>query len=125
MATYTVQPGDNLSAIAEANGITLADVIRLNPQISNPDLIHPGDVITISEDAVVTAAIGEAPAAEATPEAATGEATAEAATAEAPAVPEALVEAVTEAATPAAPPTPSETVAAVEEATVVEGRPAV
>ncbi len=113
MATYTVQPGDSLSAIAEANGTTLAEVIRLNPQIANPDLIHPGDEITISEDAVVTAAIEEAPVAE----------VAETTTAEAPAIPEALAEAVAEAAAPAAP--GSEPMAAVEEATVVEGRPAV
>ncbi|MFN8639246.1 MAG: LysM domain-containing protein [Dehalococcoidia bacterium] len=90
MATYTVQSGDTLSAIAEANGITLAEVIRLNPQIANPDLIHPGDEITISED-VIAAAIEEAPAAEAP-------AASEEMPAEPAAVPEALTEAVNDAA---------------------------
>lgn len=105
MATYTVQPGDSLSAIAEAHGTTLAEVIRLNPQIANPDLIHPGDEVVISED-VVTAAIEEAPATEASV----------AATAEAPAIPEALVSAVEEAAAPAEP------AAAVAATTEAEGR---
>ncbi len=91
MATYTVQSGDTLSAIAEANGITLAEVIRLNPQIENPDLIHPGDEVTISED-VVAAAIEEPPAAE-TPAEPGAEAPAEPI-----AVPEALTEAVNDAA---------------------------
>ncbi len=114
MATYTVQPGDSLSAIAEANGTTLTEVIRLNPQIANPDMIHPGDEVTISEDTVVTAAIEEVP---------TAELAADAPAPEAPAIPDALVEAVTDATAPSAP--ANEPVAAIEEVTVVEGRPAV
>lgn len=98
MATYTVQSGDTLSAIAEANGITLAEVIRLNPQIQNPDLIHPGDEVTISED-VVVAALEEAPAAEAPAEPAEAQAEPPA---EPAAVPEALTEAVNDAASAAA-----------------------
>ena len=45
---YTVVRGDTLGQIAAANGITLAELLKLNPGITNPDLIHPGDVIVIS-----------------------------------------------------------------------------
>jgi N-acetylmuramoyl-L-alanine amidase len=44
-ADYTVQSGDTLSQIAENEHITLSDLIRLNPQISNPNLIYVNDVI--------------------------------------------------------------------------------
>lgn len=77
MATYTVQEGDTLSGIAEQHGVALDDLIRLNPQIANPDLIHPGDEVTVSENAPVAASEeaseGEAPAVEAAPEAPSAE----------------------------------------------------
>lgn len=44
---YTVKKGDNLSKIAKAHGITLKKIINLNPQIKNPDLIHPGQKVRI------------------------------------------------------------------------------
>lgn len=46
-AYYTVKKGDNLSKIAKAHGITLKKIINLNPQIKNPDLIHPGQKVRI------------------------------------------------------------------------------
>lgn len=46
---YTVIPGDTLSSIASGEGRTLADLLSVNPQYaSNPNLIHPGDVIKSS-----------------------------------------------------------------------------
>ena len=39
---YLIRPGDTLSAIAQARGIPLAGLIRMNPQITNPNLIYPG-----------------------------------------------------------------------------------
>jgi N-acetylmuramoyl-L-alanine amidase len=42
---YTVKSGDTLSQIASNENITLIDLIKLNPQIKNPNLIFPGDVI--------------------------------------------------------------------------------
>lgn len=45
--TYKVKKGDTLSKIAKAHKITLKKLIAANPQIKNPDLIHPGDIITI------------------------------------------------------------------------------
>lgn len=47
MAEYTVQRGDTLSAIAQAQGLDLADLIAANPQISDPNVIQIGQVITI------------------------------------------------------------------------------
>jgi LysM repeat protein len=44
---YTVQPGDSLSAIAAAHGLTLDQIISYNPQIPNPDMIHPGDIVNL------------------------------------------------------------------------------
>jgi len=46
-ASYTVQSGDTLSGIARQNNTTLGAVISANPQISNPNLIHPGDTVNL------------------------------------------------------------------------------
>ncbi|MCC6236437.1 MAG: LysM peptidoglycan-binding domain-containing protein [Dehalococcoidia bacterium] len=51
MAVHVVVEGDTLSAIAEAHGTTLAEVIGLNPQIANPDLIYPGQEVNIPASA--------------------------------------------------------------------------
>ena len=45
--TYKVKKGDTLTKIAKAHKVTLKKLIAANPQIKNPDLIHPGDVINI------------------------------------------------------------------------------
>lgn len=44
---YVVQPGDTMFLIAKRHGIPLETLIAANPQIRNPDLIFPGDVIRI------------------------------------------------------------------------------
>ncbi len=46
--TYTVAAGDTLSAIAARNGLTLAQIIALNPQITNPNLIYVGQTVYLS-----------------------------------------------------------------------------
>ena len=43
---YTVKRGDTLSEIARDHDVSLSDVIELN-ELSNPDLIRPGQVILI------------------------------------------------------------------------------
>lgn len=45
--TYTVKPGDTMYKIAQANNIPLNTLIAANPQISNPNMIMPGDMICI------------------------------------------------------------------------------
>jgi hypothetical protein len=48
---HRVQPGDTLWAIAEANygdGARFGDIVRANPaEISDPDLIFPGQVLKV------------------------------------------------------------------------------
>lgn len=47
--TYIVQKGDTLFFIAKRFGVTLEALIRANPQIKDPNLIFPGDVIYIPQ----------------------------------------------------------------------------
>lgn len=49
---YTVQPGDTMKKIAKAHGLTTVELIVLNPQIGDPNLIHPGDLIILSGGSV-------------------------------------------------------------------------
>lgn len=44
--TYTIVKGDTLSAIAEKYGTTYQELAKIN-NISNPDLIYPGQIIII------------------------------------------------------------------------------
>jgi GH24 family phage-related lysozyme (muramidase)/peptidoglycan hydrolase-like protein with peptidoglycan-binding domain/LysM repeat protein len=47
--THTVERGDTLSEIAADHGVSVADLMAANPQIKNPDLIYPNDVLNIPE----------------------------------------------------------------------------
>jgi LysM repeat protein len=44
---YVVRIGDNLSAIAQRHQTTLSSLLRLNPEIENPDRIHPGQSLNL------------------------------------------------------------------------------
>ena len=44
---YTVQEGDCLSTIAHKHNTTTIKLVLLNPQIKDPNLIHPGDIIRL------------------------------------------------------------------------------
>ena len=44
---YTVVKGDTLSKIAKNNGVSLAQLLAWNSQIKNPNLILPGQIITV------------------------------------------------------------------------------
>ena len=46
--SYVVQIGDTLTEIAERFGVNLAAVVAANPQISDPDRIFPGQIITVA-----------------------------------------------------------------------------
>tara|TARA_R100001460_G_scaffold41208_1_gene76692 strand:+ start:2194 stop:3864 length:1671 start_codon:yes stop_codon:yes gene_type:complete len=43
----TVQPGDSLSSIAAKEGTTVAELLKANPQITNPNLIQAGATIKL------------------------------------------------------------------------------
>lgn len=48
---YTVVRGDNLWKIAERNGLTVAELIAMNPQLKNPSLIYVGDRVIVGKTA--------------------------------------------------------------------------
>src|SRR5215213_6112846 len=52
--TYKVQPSDTLSKIAKRNGISLAQLLKANPQISNPDKIQVGQLINLPDTSTET-----------------------------------------------------------------------
>jgi len=45
---YTVKSGDTLWSIATDNGLSVDEIISLNPQIANPSRIYPGDKVYLS-----------------------------------------------------------------------------
>jgi len=45
---YTVRKGDTLWGIAHRYGVPLKSLIQNNPQIKNPNLIYPGDRVTVA-----------------------------------------------------------------------------
>lgn len=45
--TYIVKSGDTLWKISKRYQIGLSEIINANPQFTNPDLIYPGDRVTI------------------------------------------------------------------------------
>ena len=45
--SYTVEPGDSMWKIAVKYQVGLSEIRSANPQISNPNLIYPGQVLTI------------------------------------------------------------------------------
>ena len=46
-STYTVKKGDTLWTISQKFRIGLSEMIGANPQVSNPDIIYPGQKINI------------------------------------------------------------------------------
>lgn len=47
MTTYIVKAGDTLYKIARSNGLTLQELLEINPSIRNPNFIQVGDIINI------------------------------------------------------------------------------
>lgn len=48
-STYTVMPGDTMWHIATKHGIGVNELLTANPQITNPNLIFPGQIINVSK----------------------------------------------------------------------------
>lgn len=44
---YVVQPGDTLAIIARRFGVTVEDILRVNPGLVNQPFIYPGQIIHI------------------------------------------------------------------------------
>ncbi|MCD9028468.1 LysM peptidoglycan-binding domain-containing protein [Luteimonas sp. BDR2-5] len=45
--SHTVQSGESLSAIASRYGVSVGQITAANPQVRNPDMIYPGDRLSI------------------------------------------------------------------------------
>ncbi|MBU4501643.1 MAG: transglycosylase SLT domain-containing protein, partial [Nanoarchaeota archaeon] len=45
--TYLIKKGDTLSKIAKNKGLTIKEILKLNPKIKNPGKIMAGDTLTI------------------------------------------------------------------------------
>jgi hypothetical protein len=52
--TYKIKPGDTLSKVAKRNGISLAQLLKANPQITNPDRIQVGQVVNLPDTSTET-----------------------------------------------------------------------
>lgn len=48
-ASHTVAPGDTMWKLAVKYQVGTGEIITANPQIANPDLIYPGQILTIPE----------------------------------------------------------------------------
>ena len=48
-STYRIRSGDSLGRIADFHRATVADLLAMNPQIDDPDVIFPGQVINVPE----------------------------------------------------------------------------
>lgn len=44
---HTVQSGESLQDIAARHGTSVETLLQLNPQVRNPDMIYPGDSLTV------------------------------------------------------------------------------
>lgn len=49
VTTHTVQPGDSMWKIAVKYQAGLSEIKEANPHIKNPEMIYPGDIITIPQ----------------------------------------------------------------------------
>lgn len=60
MATYTVRPGDTLSAVAQRAGTTVDALARAN-RLADPNALHVGQTLTMPGDSYAGAARASAP----------------------------------------------------------------
>ena len=55
--THTVVSGESMWRIANRYAITTSELIRANPQVSNPNLIHPGQKLNIPQKGGAASAV--------------------------------------------------------------------
>lgn len=46
-AVYVIQPGDWLSEIARRHNTTVQAILAVNPQLTNPDALQPGETLVL------------------------------------------------------------------------------
>lgn len=46
-SSYLIKKGDTLSGIAKAQGTTIADIMKLNPSVTDPNLIYAGKTLSL------------------------------------------------------------------------------
>lgn len=56
---HQVVQGDTLSAIAARHGVSLSDMVAANSQISNPNLVYPGDQLVVPASGTATVQSGD------------------------------------------------------------------
>lgn len=59
--TYSVVAGDSLSKIAQKNGMTLQQLVALNPEITNPNLIRVGQTVKLGAGGNMNTPTSKAP----------------------------------------------------------------
>jgi len=47
--TYIVLPGDTIEEIADLCGVTVDAILRINPEITDPENLYPGQIIRIPD----------------------------------------------------------------------------
>ena len=52
--TYKIKAGDNLTKVAKRSGVSLAQLLKANPQIKNPDKIQVGQLINLPDTSTET-----------------------------------------------------------------------
>jgi LysM repeat protein len=53
--TVVIKAGQTLGKVAASAGLTLAALLALNPQVKDPDVVHPGQEITVPAESKPTA----------------------------------------------------------------------
>lgn len=48
-SSYVVQVGDTLLQVSQRTGVPLEQLLRLNPEVTNPDFVIPGQVLRVRE----------------------------------------------------------------------------
>ena len=59
--TYVVEPGDTATVVASEHGITLATLLELNPEVTNPDLLSVGQRLIVGERDTIVSTSTQAP----------------------------------------------------------------